>query len=176
MSSERLSHIDTMARMLVDAGNIPGMVALIAREGKIVYFKSFGVENAEGEPLRKDHIFRIASQSKAITSTAVMMLWKEGKFSLDDPISQYIPEFAKPQVLDAYDEESGEYTTKNATREITIRHLLTHSSGIGYAVIDNDPRFKRIYEDAGINHLFTTEKITIEESIKKLAKLPLHHR
>ena len=175
MSSERLSHIDTMARMLVDAGNIPGMVALIAREGKIVYFKSFGVANAEGEPLRKDHIFRIASQSKAITSTAVMMLWEEAKFSLDDPISQYIAEFAKPQVLDTYDEESGEYTTKNATREITIRHLLTHSSGIGYAVIDKDPRFKRIYEDAGINHLFATEKITIEESVKKLAALPLHH-
>ncbi len=151
------------------------MVALIAREGKIVYLKSFGAANAEGEPLRTDHIFRIASQTKAITSTAVMMLWEEARFKLDDPISQYIPEFAKPQLLDTYDEESGEYTTKTATGEITIRQLLTHSSGIGYGVISEDPRFKKIYEDAGITDLVTTEKDTIEDNVKKLAKLPLHH-
>lgn len=175
MSSERLSGIDAMAHKLVNEGNLPGMVALVAREGKIVYLKSFGVAKAEGEPLRTDHIFRIASQTKAITSTAVMMLWEEAKFRLDDPISQYIPEFARPQVLDTYDEESGEYTTRDAVGEITIRHLLTHSSGIGYGVISEDPRFKKIYEDAGIVDLVTTENYTIEENVKKLAKLPLHH-
>ena len=151
------------------------MVALVAREGKVVYLKSFGAANAEGEPLRTDHIFRIASQTKAITSTAVMMLWEAAKFRLDDPIAQYIPEFAKPQLLHTYDEESGEYTTKDATGEITIRQLLTHSSGIGYGVISKDPRFKRIYEEAGIIDLVTTEDYTIEENVKKLAELPLHH-
>ena len=175
MSSERLASIDAMAGKLVDEGNLPGMVALVAREGKIVYLKSFGAANAEGEPLRTDHIFRIASQTKAITSTAVMMLWEAAKFRLDDPIAQYIPEFTGPQLLDTYDEESGEYTTKDATGEITIRQLLTHSSGIGYGVISEDPRFKRIYEEAGIIDLVTTENYTIEENVKKLAKLPLHH-
>ena len=175
MSSERLASIDAMAGKLVDEGNLPGMVALVAREGKIVYLKSFGAANAEGEPLRTDHIFRIASQTKAITSTAVMMLWEAAKFRLDDPIAQYIPEFTGPQLLDTYDEESGEYTTKDATGEITIRQLLTHSSGIGYGVISEDPRFKRIYEEAGIVDLVTTENYTIEENVKKLAKLPLHH-
>lgn len=175
MSSERLARIDAMAGKLVDEGNLPGMVALVAKDGKIVYLKSFGAANAEGEPLRTDHIFRIASQTKAITSTAVMMLWEAAKFRLDDPIAQYIPEFAKPQLLDTYDEESGEYTTKDATGEITIRQLLTHSSGIGYGVISEDPRFKRIYEEAGIIDLVTTESYTIEENVKKLAKLPLHH-
>jgi len=175
MSSERLSRIDAMAKELMDKGDLPGMVALIARNGIIVYLKSFGVANAEGEPLHKDHIFRIASQSKAITSTAVMMLWEEGRFGLDDPVSQYIPEFANPQLLDTYHEQSSDYTTKDAIGEITIRHLLTHSSGIGYGVIDEDPRFKKIYEDAGVTDLYTTEKITIEQSVKKLAKLPLHH-
>lgn len=175
MSLERLARIDAMAGKLVDEGNLPGMVALVAREGKIVYLKSFGAANAEGEPLRTDHIFRIASQTKAITSTAVMILWEAAKFRLDDPIAQYIPEFAGPQLLDTYDEESGEYTTKDATGEITIRQLLTHSSGIGYGVISEDPRFKRIYEEAGIIDLVTTENYTIEENVKKLAKLPLHH-
>ena len=175
MSAERLSRIDTMARELVDTGNLPGMVALVAREGKIVYLKSFGVANAAGEPLRTDHIFRIASQTKAITSTAVMMLWEQAKFRLDDPISQYIPEFANPQLLDTYDEESGEYTTKDAAGEITIRHLLTHSSGLGYGILNKDPRFKRIYEEAGIIDLAATDNITIEENVKRLAKLPLQH-
>ena len=175
MSSERLARIDAMAGKLVDEGNLPGMVALVAREGKIVYLKSFGAANAEGEPLRRDHIFRIASQTKALTSTAVMMLWEAAKFRLDDPIAQYIPEFAKPQLLDTYDEENGEYTTKDATGVITIRQLLTHSSGIGYGIISEDPRFKKMYEEAGIIDLVTTEKYTIEENVKKLAKLPLHH-
>lgn len=175
MSSERLSRIDTMAQKLVDEGNLPGMVALVAREGKIVYLKSFGTATADGAPLRTDHIFRIASQTKAITSTAVMMLWEEAKFRLDDSIAQYIPEFAKPQLLDTYDEESGEYTTIDATGDITIRQLLSHSSGIGYGVISKDPRFKKIYKDAGIIDLVTTEDYTIEENVKKLAKLPLHH-
>ena len=175
MSSERLSRIDTMARELVDSGELPGMVALVAREGKIVYLKSFGAATAQGEPLRTDHIFRIASQTKAITSTAVMMLWEEAKFRLDDPIAQYIRDFAKPRLLDTYDEETGEYTTRAATGEITIRHLLTHSSGIGYGVISKDPRFKRIYEDAGIIDLVSTGNITIEENVKRLASLPLRH-
>jgi CubicO group peptidase (beta-lactamase class C family) len=104
-----------------------------------------------------------------------MMLWEEGRFRLDDPISDYIPEFENPQVLKSFTYSDTSYTTIDADKDITIRHLLTHTSGIGYGVIDGDERFKMIYHKAGITDLFTTEDINIEESVKKLAKLPLHH-
>tara|TARA_R110001592_G_scaffold32216_4_gene112999 strand:- start:12153 stop:13439 length:1287 start_codon:yes stop_codon:yes gene_type:complete len=176
MSTERLSKIDAMISEEVTKGNIPGAVALIARNGKIVFHKAYGMANNGAKiSMEKDGVFRIASQTKAITSTAVMMLWEEGKFQLDDNISKYIPEFSEAQILDTYNEADGTYTTKPAENQITIRDLLTHTSGIGYGVIDGDERFKKIYAKAGITDLFTTEKITIAESVKKLAKLPLHH-
>jgi CubicO group peptidase (beta-lactamase class C family) len=175
MSAERLARIDMMCREAVQKGEAPGVVALVARKGKIIYYKAFGMaDNETSRLLKRDDIFRIASQTKAITSTAVMMLWEEGKFGLDDPISKYIPEFENAQVLDTL-YENGTYGTKPAKEPITIRHLLTHTSGIGYGVIDGDARIKKIYERAGITDLFTTENISIGESVKKLAKLPLHH-
>ena len=176
MSAERLARIDAMLQQAVAEGNIPGAVALVARNGKIVYYKSFGMaDNESSRPLQKDDIFRIASQTKAITSTAIMMLWEEGKFQLDDPISKYIPEFKNPQVLKSFQYKDTSYTTTPADKEITIRHLLTHTSGLGYGMIDSDERFKMIYQKGGVTDLFTTEPITIEESVKRLAKLPLHH-
>lgn len=176
VSEARLARIDAMFKESVANGEIPGAVALMARNGKIVYWKAFGMaDNAAGRPLRKEDIFRIASQSKAITATAVMMLWEEGRFQLDDPISKFIPEFKNPQVLKTYNEQDGTWTGEPARSEITIRHLLTHTSGIGYGVIDGDERFRKIYAKAGIVDLFTTEPVTIAENIKKLAKLPLHH-
>jgi CubicO group peptidase (beta-lactamase class C family) len=98
-----------------------------------------------------------------------------GKIQLDDPISKYIPEFANPQVLASFRYADTTYTSKPSTKVITIRHLLTHTSGLGYGVIDGDERMKMIYHKAGVTDLFTTEKITIGESVKRLAKLPLHH-
>jgi len=176
MSEERLSIIDDMLNEAIGSKEIPGAVALVARKGKIVYYKAFGMaDNTSNRSLKKDDIFRIASQTKAITSTAVMMLWEEGKFRLDDPISKYIPEFEDAQVLDSLIEKDLTYTTINADKPITIRHLITHTSGIGYGYIDGDERIKKIYEKAGIVDLFTTEPLTIGENIKKLAKMPLHH-
>ncbi|MEO9891984.1 serine hydrolase domain-containing protein [Aurantibacter sp.] len=175
ISQERIDRIDAMLKNAVTENQIPGVVALIARNGKIVYHNAYGTSNEKGDKLDKNTIFRIASQTKAITSTAVMMLWEEGKFKLDDPISKYIPEFGEAKILDTFNEADGSYTTKPAESQITIRHLLTHTSGLGYGVIDGDKRFQTIYKKAGVTDLFTTEKITIEESVKKLAKLPLHH-
>jgi len=175
MSSKRIERIDAMLQEAVKENQVPGVVALIARNGKIVYHKAYGKANEKGDQLEKNTIFRIASQTKAITSTAVMMLWEEGKFRLDDPISKYIPEFGPAQILDTYNDSDGTYTTKPAEDQITIRDLITHTSGIGYGVIDGDERFKKIYAKAGITDLFTTENISIAESVKKLAKLPLHH-
>jgi len=176
MSPERLARIDKMCREAVAAGNLPGIVSLVARNGKIVHWKAYGMaDNQQGRELKRDDIFRIASQSKAITSTAVMMLWEQGKFQLDDPISKYIPEFKNQQVLKTFSYSDTSWTGEPVKREITIRHLLTHTSGLGYGMIDGDERFKMIYQKAGIIDAFTTKNITLEENIKKLAKLPLHH-
>lgn len=176
ISAERLGWMDQMLEQSVKEGEVPGVVALIARNGKIVYHKAFGIADAEKNRMqKKDDIFRIASQTKAITSTAVMMLWEEGKFQLDDPISKYIPEFKNPQVLNTFKYADTSYTARPANKEITIRHLLTHTSGLGYGVIDGDERVKMIYEKAGTTDLFTTEEVHIGEIVKKLAKLPLHH-
>ena len=176
MSSERLTRVDEMIRNAIDENQIPGAVALVARDGQIVYHKAFGMaDNRARRELQRDDIFRIASQTKAITATAVMMLWEHGLFRLDDPISEYLPVFGDAQILDTFNAEDTTYTTIPAENQITIRHLLTHTSGIGYGVIDGDERFKMIYEKAGVTDLFTTEDITIEESVSRLAKLPLHH-
>ena len=176
MSEFRLSYIDTMLNDAIKDNIIPGAVVLVSRHGKIAYHKAFGMsDNASQKALQQSDIFRIASQSKAITSTAVMMLWEEGKFNLDDPISKYIPEFKDEQILKTFNENDSSFTTKPADKPITIRHLLTHTSGLGYGVIDGDHQFNKIYNKAGIIDLFTTENISIENNIKKLAKLPLHH-
>ncbi len=176
ISEERLQWLENMLMRSISQGEIPGVAALIARNGKIVYHKAFGTANAETkEVLRTDHIFRLASQTKAITSTAVMMLWEEGKFRLDDPISKFIPEFRNPRVLQSFTYADTTYTTRPADSEITIRHLLTHTSGVGYGAIDSDERIKMIYEKAGIVELFTEDDIQIGDVIKKLGSLPLHH-
>ncbi len=176
VSSERLARIDKMCEEEVAKGNLPGIVSLVARNGKIVHWKAYGMaENKTGRKQERDDIFRIASQSKAITSTAVMMLWEEGKFRLDDPVSKYIPEFKNQEVLKTFRYRDTTWKGEPVKSEITIRHLLSHTSGIGYGVIDGDERFKMIYKKAGITDLFTTEDIAIGESVKNLARLPLHH-
>jgi CubicO group peptidase (beta-lactamase class C family) len=174
MSSERLARIDSLCQKAVAKNQIPGAVALVARDGKIVYHKAFGMaDNQSGRELRSDDIFRIASQSKAITSTAVMILWEEGKFRLDDPISKYIPEFKNPQVLKTFNPKDSSYTTVPAVGEITIRQLLNHTSGLGYGLIGDDERIRKIYQKAGIVDAFSSENVSIGENIRKLAKLPL---
>lgn len=175
MSSERLNRIDRMLQSAVDSGWTAGAVGFIARDGKIVYNKAFGVSDLETKtPLRTDNIFRIASQTKAITSIAVMMLFEEGKFLLDDPVSKYIPEFKNPQVLDKFNEKDTTFTTVPARREITIRDLLTHTSGIDYAGIGS-PNMRAIYAKYGIPGGFGTDKMVIGEKMKALGKLPVAH-
>ena len=176
ISPERLERIDKMLENAIAEGQIPGAVALIARNGTIVYHKAFGMSDAEnGSAFKEDDIFRIASQTKAITSTAVLMLWEEGHFRLDDPISKYIPEFADTGVMETFDERDSSFTVTPLQTPITIRHLLSHTSGIGYGMIDGDPRFRKAFAKAGIIDAFTGDPITLEENIPKLAAMPLHH-
>src|SRR5687768_15692653 len=135
-SAERLQRIDKKINEWIQDGRLNGGVAMIIRNGKIVYHKAFGHDDLQKTiKIRPDDIFRIASQTKAITSVALMMLFEEGKFLLDDPVSRYIPEFAKQQVLDKFNEADTSFTTIPAKSEITIRQLLTHTSGVGYPQI-----------------------------------------
>lgn len=175
-SSARLGRIDSLVTGLIAQQKIPGAVVYIARHGKVAYHKAWGYRDAETrDPLRKDDIFRMASQSKAITSLAVMMLWEEGKFGLDDPVSRYIPEFAKPNVLKTFNPVDSSYTAEPAGREITIRQLLTHTSGLDYAAIGHD-EFKAIYAKAGVPSGIGNEGDTIGDKMKVLAALPLRSK
>ncbi len=175
MSAERLARIDQMVNDNMNSKKIPGAVVLIARNGKIVYHKAFGFSDVEKQtPLKKDDIFRIASQTKAITSTAVMMLFEEGKFLLDEPISKYIPEFKNPKVLGTLNWKDTTYTTTPAKSEITIRHLLTHTSGIDYAGIGSQ-EFKAIYAKAGVPSGIGNDNMVLADKMKILGGLPLKH-
>ncbi|MBX2970018.1 MAG: beta-lactamase family protein [Cyclobacteriaceae bacterium] len=175
-SPERLKRIDNMVQSLVQQEAIPGAVALIVRNGKIVFHQAYGFSDTETKKaMQKDNIFRIASQSKAITSLAVMMLWEEGKFLLDEPISKYIPEFKNPSVLKSFNAADSSFTTEPAGREITIRQLLTHTSGIDYPAIGST-EFKAIYAKAGVPSGIGNDTDVLADKMKILAKLPLKHK
>jgi CubicO group peptidase (beta-lactamase class C family) len=177
MSVERLKRIDTMLNGWVERGRTNGAVALIVRNGKIVYHKAFGYDDTEKkDPIRTDDIYRIASQTKAITSIAVMMLYEEGKFLLDDPLSRYIPEFAKPVVLDKFNTADSTYTTVPAKSEVTIRQLLTHTSGISYAQIGTKEA-NVIYAKANIMAgIGVDNSHSLATDMRKLGRLPLVHQ
>ncbi len=173
--SEKLARIDKLIQGYIDSNWIAGAIGLVAQNGTIFYYKSLGYDDKEkGKLLQKDAIFRIASQTKAITAVAVMMLCEEGKFSLDDPISKYIPEFKNPKVLNTFNLTDTSFTTVPAKREITIRDLLTHTSGIGYAQIGSDT-MNAIYYKAGISALGLRNRKPADD-IKKLATLPLFYQ
>lgn len=175
-SAERLARIDQMMEEHVKNKWIPGGVILIARNGKIIYHKAYGYSDAEKQvTMKKDDIFRIASQTKAITSLAIMMLLEEGKFLLDDPLSRYIPEFKNPKVLLNLNWADTTYTTTPAKGEITIRQLLTHSSGIDYASIGSQ-EFNAIYAKAGIpSGIGVSGPQVLADKMKILGGMPLKH-
>lgn len=176
-SAERLQRIDANINQWIEDGRLNGGVALIIRNGKIVYHKAFGYDDPEKtKPIRTDNIYRIASQTKAVTSVAIMMLYEEGKFLLDDPVSRYIPEFAKQQVLDKFNPADTTYTTVPAKSEITIRQLLTHTSGISYPQIgtkEANAIYAKAHLMAGIG---VDNSRSLAEDVKTIAKLPLMHQ
>jgi CubicO group peptidase (beta-lactamase class C family) len=172
-STERLKKIDNAMIQWINKGWMTGAVGLIVRNGKIVYYKSAGHNDvATKTPLQKDDIFRIASQTKAITSVAVMMLFEEGKFLLDDAVSKYIPAFVNQQVLDKFNAADTTYTTVPAKRPITIRDLLTHTSGIGYAQIGSNEA-KAIYAKNNITAGLDVTNDKLPDAMNRLGGLPL---
>ncbi len=174
MSDKKLALIDQFIQDYVNKWYIPGGVFLIARDNQIVYYKNFGFRTTDKKAAyQKDDIFRIASMTKAVTSVAIMQLYEQGKLGLDDPVQNYIPAFKNSKVLDQFNEKDSSYTSVPAKSPITIRQLLTHSSGIVYGAFSQGA-LRAIYAkkglmDVGLSHA----KMTTEEFINRLAEVPL---
>jgi len=125
--------IDQALRGAVERKDVPGVVALVTNRKGVIYQGAFGVADvATGRPLTNDSMFRIASMTKAVTATAAMQLFEQGKFGLDDPVERYLPEMAKLPVFDSFDAKTGNYHLHLANKTMTVRHILTHTSGLGY--------------------------------------------
>ncbi len=174
LSSQRLDRIGSNIQKSIDDARIAGAVSLVARHGKIAYFKAFGMADREAKKsMQTDNIFRICSMTKPITSVAVMMLYEEGRFLLNEPVSNFVPEFKKMKVLDPpypQDRTSPPGTLVDAKRPITIRQLLTHTSGLTYHW---NSRLGKQYREAGMGHGLNAQSGTIGDAVKKLAALPL---
>lgn len=172
MSTDRLARIRSVVQQYVDQGRMAGAVTLVMRKGKTVHLEAIGNMD-DGKPMREDTIFRIASMTKAVTSVAAMILHEEGKLLLDDPVSKYIPEFKDAQVA-VPSEDKKSHTLIPAKSPITVRHLLTHTSGITYRFFGVEP-WAKLYKEAGIvDGLIQTEG-RVADNIQKLARLPLMH-
>ncbi|MEJ0033413.1 MAG: serine hydrolase domain-containing protein [Bacteroidota bacterium] len=172
-SATRLARLDSGMSEWVKKNWINGSVAFIARKGKVVFHKAYGYNDLEAKtPLDKNGIFRIASQTKAITTVAAMMLWEEGKFGLDDPVSLYIPTFAKQTVLDKFNPKDTTYTSVPANREVKVRDLLTHTSGLGYPGIGT-PEALAIYAKAKVTGGLGVKNQKLSDAMTTLGTLPL---
>jgi CubicO group peptidase (beta-lactamase class C family) len=167
-SSERLARLTSTLNAYADQQRLSGGVAMVLRDGNAVYFESFGMRDVEaGDPMPKDAIFRIASQTKAIVSVAVMMLQEEGRLLIGDPVGKYLPEYSKTKV--AVRDEDGGHTIADARRAVTIRDLLTHTAGIGYGY----GTAADLWKEAGIQGWYFADRDEpIRETVRRIAALP----
>ena len=168
LDPERLARLDAALQAYVDAGTLPGAVALVASRGETAYLKAFGHRDREaGDPLETDDIFRIASQSKAVVSVAIMMLQEEGRLLISDPVGRHLPEYLETTVARANDD--GTYDVVAARQPITIRHLLTHTAGITYG----GGTAAREWVEADITGwYFAHRDEPIRETVRRMAALP----
>jgi CubicO group peptidase (beta-lactamase class C family) len=182
MSSERLVRVDDVVRRYIDEKKVSGAVTLVARRGRVVHLEAQGVMDIEsGEPMRRDSIFRMASSTKPVTGVAIMMMIEEGKVALTDPVSKFIPEFKGPKVavaptreITSYGlkgpkvtvEEAGPVELVSAEREVTIRDLLTHTSGLVSGGLGQRQAPPELLRPGGAG-------ATLAEAVARYAKLPL---
>ncbi len=168
MSSERLARLPEGMKGLVDKGKLAGVVTMVSRHGKVVEFDATGKRDIAGNaPMQKDNIFRIYSMSKPITGVAMMMLFEEGKWQLNDPVSKYIPEFANLKVYAT--DANNNIVYKDQVHPVTMRELMSHTGGFSYGFFSNTPMDK-MQRDADLFNV----KNTLDEFIKRVAKLPLN--
>ena len=172
LSSDRLARWDRLVQQYVDSGRIAGVVTTVLRRGQVAHLGSYGALDAEaGTPMATNAMFRIASMTKAVTSVAAMMLVEEGALALEDPISEFLPAFAgtKFAVPDTARFGGLLYAQRTANRDITVRELLTHTSGISYG----GGRLAQAYQDAGVYLWYLADKPeAVGETMDRLAALP----
>jgi CubicO group peptidase (beta-lactamase class C family) len=168
MSSERLAQLRSGMKELVDQGRLAGVVTMVSRHGKVVEFDAAGKRDiAANAPMQKDSIFRIYSMSKPITGVAMMILFEEGKWQLNDPVAKYIPEFAKLKVYST--DANNNVVMKDQAHPVTMRELMSHSGGFTYGFFSNTA-VDKLQIDADL----LNPNNTLDEFIKRVAKLPLN--
>ena len=170
LSAARLDRVRTWMHQWVDSGKLAGMVTCVMRKGQLAFAEVYGkADVARDKPMRPDTIFRIYSMTKPLTSTAIMMLYEEGRFQLDDPISKFIPAFANPRVY--VGGSRGKMETVPAEREINFRDLLTHTSGLTYGFMESTPVDAAYRAKDGVD--FQTADTSLKQVVEKLATIPL---
>lgn len=168
LSSDRLARLDAWTKSLVAEGRVAGIVTMMARHGKIAYVSAAGKKDIrEPDPITRDSLFRIYSMTKVVAGVAMMMLYEEGKWRLDDTVARHIPEFAKLQVYTAANPD-GTFQTEAPRRPMTMRELMTHTAGLGYSLSPQHP----------VNRQFITRGVLdsarpLQAMIDEMAKLPL---
>ena len=171
LSAARLARMRNWMNGWVDSGKLAGLVTVVMRRGELAFAETDGkADVARNKPMRADTIFRIYSMTKPLTSTAIMMLYEEGSFQLDDPISKFIPAFANPRVYAGG--SRGKIETVPAEREINFRDLLSHTSGLTYGFMESNPvdALYRAKED-GVD--FQTADTSLKQVVERLATFPL---
>jgi CubicO group peptidase (beta-lactamase class C family) len=169
MSTERLARVNGWARRLVDDGKLAGLITMVLRRGKLVHFNACGMADVKREKrMAPDTIFRFYSMTKPLTSTAIMMLYEEGHFQLDDPITRFLPCFTDMRVFSGG--MRGKLDTVPAERDITFRDLLTHTSGLTYGFMEASP-VDALYRERGVD--FVTSDQTLAEVVEFAAGIPL---
>jgi CubicO group peptidase (beta-lactamase class C family) len=168
MSTERLTRLNAAMKQLVDDKKVAGLVTLVERHGKVVHFNATGqLDVRKTDAMQKDSIFRIYSMSKPVTGVAMMMLYEEGKWQINDPVSRYIPEFARLKVYTGKNDD-GSPKLEDAKRSMTMRELMTHTAGLGYVLSPINPVDKMIIDGNVLN-----AAAPLQSMIDGLAKIPL---
>lgn len=165
-SAEGLKKLDAHMQDLVDTGHLPGVTTMLVRHGKVVNFEVHGKKGFDGPPMTKDTIFRIYSQTKPVTGVAMMILYEEGKWKLDDPVTKFIPEFGSLRVFKGVNPD-GSFDTVPADRPPTMREIMSHSGGFAYGLNPDNP-IDQAYVDTGV--LGSKSRA---EFVQKVAALPL---
>ena len=173
---ERLERVNKVIQDFVSDNKIVGAVALVSKDGKLLIHRGYGLDDrSTGKKMEKDAIFRIASQTKALTSIGIMMLMESGDLLLSDPVHKFIPTFKNLKVLNTFSEKDSTFTTVPAKRDITIKDLLTHTSGLGYAGIGS-PAMKAFYAKNKISAGFGETDANIHTTMLRLGELPLEYQ
>jgi len=174
ISEERFALVEEYIEQNIADGVIPGGSFYIVRKGEVIMDKAFGNKSVS-EPFVRGDIFRIASMTKALTTVATLQLVEQGQLQLDDPVHKYLPAFKTMTVIDSFNMNDTSYTVRPAKTDITIRHLLTHTSGLYYGLFE-EPKYTKVYKEYGIDQLgIYHPKLTTIEMANAIAQAPLKH-